>query len=288
MQKMIKLLSAALVVSIIGITLVACGKNKDTMVWLSPTIGLTVTSDHDTDDYGVYMAGFYGAALAGNNSNTGASNAIPNATRTFAYDSTKAKAERITVATGAADSGVAAVEVGRITTAGITSAVLENNGAVKTRLDINYGGKEEIEARVRVLVSRIAWDSESEGWAHDPQALGGTNYSLVALMQHDGKWWNVRTTAIGGLNTGGVPADPEDAVLEISKGKLSYDIFLVGLSEGLYVVNFVIEAPDWAEHYHGINVIAQRSMVVEISDETSPWTSIEGHGRGGDDEHDGH
>lgn len=250
-KKIIKILLCIVIAIYFTFSMFACVNEQDMeeITWLSPMLSLTL--DANKCEQGTYMASVYDGDIEAN-----------------------------------AGSPAPANERGMVTTEGITASTLTANGAIKATMNFAYLGEETYNVRFRAAITRVLWDeTANEGagdWKH-PNVFGGSyedgvrpaaHADILMLCQYDSKWWNIRTAALGGANTGGleytiIGISSNTATLLINKTTASdydgQDFYIVGLTEGRYVITYYMEAPDYVGHFHGYNIIASTSAIITVA-----------------------
>jgi hypothetical protein len=175
------------------------------------------------------------------------------------------------------------VRTGQVTTAGITEALLISNGAIKTTAHLRYNGNDQFPVRFRIWIDEFSGHSIVR---RVPNATGENSDRVLALWRDSGgTWWDLRRTALGGANTGGVPnrftlengntVNPVAILLDRNTAPqyASVDFYIVVLDHAQahaevagYVVTYYAEMPDrYAGHFHAFEIPVSTSTAITVN-----------------------
>ncbi|MCL2631003.1 MAG: hypothetical protein FWD49_05730 [Firmicutes bacterium] len=175
----------------------------------------------------------------------------------------------------------------RITSEGVTKYADLGENAVKVTAQFAYQGDKEWNARFRVAVQEITWDGDDWGHANMiknhtlPSVADGEKIFVLYEGQHlnENALWNIRGANFGGASTGGL-ADAELGIpasflinKDTASNYASQDFYIVGLTEGRYVVSYFMTVSDYAGHWHNYDIIAHTTVLITVSAPNSPWVT---------------
>jgi len=172
---------------------------------------------------------------------------------------------------------------GRVSSEGITSESLIQNGAVRATAKIRYDGEDEFLVRFRVWIDEFSGHSIV---GRVPNATGeATDRVLVLWRDPDGVWWDIRRSQLGGPSTGGVAnrftledgrnINPLTILLDRNTAlQHAYtDLYIVVLDHAQphperagFVITYYAEAPDrFAGHFHAYEILVSTSTALAVN-----------------------
>ena len=182
-----------------------------------------------------------------------------------------------------AEGATPAVRVGQVTTPGITEALLMANGAIKATANLRYDGEDEFLVRFRLWVDEFSGHSIVRRLTN---ASGEASDRVLALWRDpEGTWWDLRRSALGGVNTGGIAnpfplgsginANPVSIKLNRNTAPeyASVEFYIIVLDHAQanaetagYVVTYYVEMPDrYAGHFHAYEMLVSTSTALAVN-----------------------
>jgi len=176
-----------------------------------------------------------------------------------------------------------AVRTGQVTTPGITENLLLQNGAVKATAMLRYSGDDEFLVRFRFFIDEFSGHNIVR---RVPNASGeNSDRVLVLWKDHNGTWWDLRRSTLGGANTGGIAnrhlledgSNTDAVALKIDRNTApqftSADFYVVVLDPAQahpevagYVITYYAEMPDrYAAHFHGYEILVSTSTPLAVN-----------------------